>query len=193
MFNGRMLNIIRYLKEHGEATYKEMAKALGISERSIRYDVDRINDILSLERLPEIEKHSKGLLRYPQSLDLKGLEDGNEVVYTGKERMSILLLILLMRNEDLKINQLSGQFRVSRSTVKNDMAALDERLKKDGMGIGYSGHFYLSGPKLKRTTLMNQEFRKYIEYLINRSTIPMNFTVSTSSIRPLRASPLPTW
>ena len=36
MFNGRMLNIIRYLKEHGEATYKEMAKALGISERSIR-------------------------------------------------------------------------------------------------------------------------------------------------------------
>ena len=31
MFNGRMLNIIRYLKEHGEATYKEMAKALGIS------------------------------------------------------------------------------------------------------------------------------------------------------------------
>ena len=67
MFNGRMLNIIRYLKEHGEATYKEMAKALGISERSIRYDVDRINDILSLERLPEIEKHSKGLLQYPQS------------------------------------------------------------------------------------------------------------------------------
>ena len=170
MFNGRMLNIIGYLKEHGEATYKEMAKALGISERSIRYDVDRINDILSLERLPEIEKHSKGLLRYPQSLDLKGLEDGNEVVYTGKERMSILLLILLMRNEDLKINQLSGQFRVSRSTVKNDMAALDERLKKDGMGIGYSGHFYLSGPKLKRTTLMNQEFRKYIEYLINPFT-----------------------
>ena len=71
-----------------------MAKALGISERSIRYDVDRINDILSLERLPEIEKHSKGLLQYPQSLDLKGLEDGNEVVYTGKERMSILLLIV---------------------------------------------------------------------------------------------------
>ena len=60
MFNGRMLNIIRYLKEHGEATYKEMAKALGISERSIRYDVDRINDILSLERLPEIEKHIQG-------------------------------------------------------------------------------------------------------------------------------------
>lgn len=170
MFNGRMLNIIRYLKKQGEATYREMAKELQMSERSIRYDVDRINDVLSLERLPEIEKHSKGLLRYPQALDLKGLEDGNEVVYTGRERMSILLLILLIRSQDLKINQLSGQFRVSRSTVKNDMAALDEQLKKDGMGIGYSGHFYLAGPKFKRTTLLNQEFRKYIEYLINPFT-----------------------
>ena len=84
----------------------------------VRYDVDRINDILSLEHLPEIEKHSKGLLTYPASLDLKGLEEGNGVVYTGKERMSILLLILMIRNEDLKINKLSEQFGVSRSTVK---------------------------------------------------------------------------
>lgn len=170
MFNGRMLNIIRYLKTQGESTYRETAKALGVSERSVRYDVDRINDILSLEHLPEIEKQSKGVLIYPKKLDLKGLEDGNDVVYTGKERMSILLLILMIRSEDLKINRLSDQFRVSRSTVKNDMAALDEELKKEGMGIGYSGHFYLSGPKLKRTTLMNQEFRKYINYLINPFT-----------------------
>ena len=170
MFNGRMLNIIRHLKTQGESTYKEMAKELGVSERSVRYDVDRINDILSLEHLPEIEKHSKGVLKYPANLDLKGLEDGNEVVYTSRERMSILLLILMIRNEDLKINQLSEQFGVSRSTVKNDMAALDEELKKDEMGIGYSGHFYLAGPKLKRTTLMNQEFRKYIDYLINPFT-----------------------
>ena len=121
MFNGRMLNIIRYLKAHGESTYKEVAKDLNVSERSVRYDVDRINDILSLERLPEIEKHSKGVLVYPENLDLKGMEEGNEVIYTSKERISILLLTLLIRNEDLKINQLSEQFRVSRSTVKNDM------------------------------------------------------------------------
>ena len=55
MFNGRMLNIIRYLKSHGQSSYKEVARDLNVSERSVRYDVDRINDILSLERLPEIE------------------------------------------------------------------------------------------------------------------------------------------
>ena len=30
MFNGRMLNIIRYLKAHGESTYKEVAKDLNV-------------------------------------------------------------------------------------------------------------------------------------------------------------------
>lgn len=170
MFNGRMLNIIRHLKAQGESSYKETARALGVSERSVRYDVDRINDILSLEHLPEIEKHSKGVLKYPVNLDLKGLEVESEVIYSARERMSVLLLILMIRNEDLKISRLSGQLHVSRSTVKNDMAALDEELKKEGMGIGYSGRFYLAGPKLKRTTLMNQEFRKYIDYLINPFT-----------------------
>lgn len=170
MFNGRMLNIIRHLKGCGVSTYKETAKELGVSERSVRYDVDRINDILLLEHLPAIEKQPKGILKYPESLDLKGLEYGKEVIYSARERMSVLLLILMIRKEDLKINQLSKQFSVSRSTVKNDMAALDEELKKEGMGIGYSGHFYLAGPKLKRTTRMNREFRKYIDYLINPFT-----------------------
>ena len=170
MFNGRMLGIIRYLKLHQTSTFKEMAENLKVSERSIRYDVDRINDILSLEKLPEIEKHSKGVLVFPEGLDLEELEEEAEVIYTSKERMSVLLLILLLRNEELKMNQLSRQFKVSRSTIKNDMDALDEELRKDGLSIGYSDHFYLEGPRRKRITLLNQEFKKYINYLINPFT-----------------------
>ena len=84
MFNRRMLNIIGYLKSHKKSTYKEVAADLKISERSVRYDVDRINDVLSLEHLPEIEKHSKGVLIYPENLELKGFGDGGEVVFTSK-------------------------------------------------------------------------------------------------------------
>lgn len=170
MFSGRMLRILRYLKAHRETTYKEAAKDLELSERSIRYDVDRINDILSLERLPEIEKQSKGVLVYPGNLDLKGLEDDTEMVYTSQERMSVLLLILIMRNRELKIGKLSERLNVSRSTIKHDMDALNAELEKEGLGISYSDHFYLVGPRGKRITLLNQEFKKYINYLINPST-----------------------
>lgn len=170
MFSGRMLSIVRYLSISRKTTYKEAAAALKLSERSIRYDIDRINDALSLEKLPVIEKGSKGMLIYPKDLDISLLEEESEVVYTSKERMSILLLILMLRNEDLKINQLSELFKVSRSTIKNDMAALEEELKKDGLNIEYSDHFYLAGPRKKRTSLLNQEFKKYINYLINPFT-----------------------
>ena len=170
MFSGRMLRILRYLKVHQKTTYKDAAKELELSERSIRYDVDRINDILSLERLPVIEKHSKGVLVYPENLDLKGIEDETEMVYTSQERMSVLLLILVLRNRELKIGRLSERLNVSRSTIKHDMDMLQEELEKEGLGIGYTDHFYLVGPRSKRITLLNQEFKKYINYLINPST-----------------------
>lgn len=170
MFSGRMLRILRYLKVHQKSTYKDAAKELEISERSIRYDVDRINDILSLERLPAIEKLPKGVLVYPENLDLKGLEDETEMVYTSQERMSVLLLILVLRNQELKIGKLSERLNVSRSTIKHDMDMLNEELAKEGLGIGYTDHFYLVGPRSRRITLLNQEFKKYINYLINPST-----------------------
>lgn len=170
MFSGRMLRVLRYVKVHQETTYKEAAKDLGLTERMVRYDTERINDILSLEGFPVIEKQSKGVLIYPENLDLKGIEEESEVIYTSKERMSVLLLILLLRNKELKISRLSDQFKVSRSTIKNDMAALEEELKKEGLGIGYSDRFYLEGPRSKRIILLNREFKKYINYLINPFT-----------------------
>lgn len=170
MFSGRMLRVLRYLKAHPQAAYKDAAKELGTTERNVRYDVDRINDILSLERLPVIEKQSKGMLIYPTDLDLKGLEEESDIIYSSKERMSVLLLILLLRNTELKIGRLSDQFKVSRSTVKNDMDALEEELKKEGLSIGYDRNFYLEGPRNKRIMLLNQEFKKYINYLINPFT-----------------------
>lgn len=170
MFNGRMLSIIRYLSQQKTSTYKEVAKALEMTERNIRYDIDKINDILSFDRLPQIDRQPKGVLVYPKDLVLDGLMGETEVTYSVKERISVILLILLLRNHELKLNQLAKQFNVSRSTIKNDMAALDEQLKQEGMGIGYSDHFYLAGPKQKRVVLLNREFRKYVDYLINPFT-----------------------
>lgn len=170
MFSGRMLSVIQYLQIHHKSSYKEAARDLQLTERNIRYDIDRINDALELAGEPCIEKQSKGVLIYPDNLVLDEMMDSSDFIYTGEERISLLLLTLLLRNEDLKINRLSRELRVSRSTIKNDMSALEKRLAKDGLSIGYTDHFFLEGPKSKRVTLLNQEFRKYISFLVNPST-----------------------
>ncbi len=88
MFNERMMNIICFLKKNRESTYKEFSEKLGVSERSVRYDVGRINDILSLEHLPELEKRSKGVVVYPSGLNLKGMEDKMGFSITAKRGCS---------------------------------------------------------------------------------------------------------
>ena len=56
MVKGRMLNVIKYLEKHKETGYRQIAEAMDETTRAIRYDIDKINDELSLQKLPLIEK-----------------------------------------------------------------------------------------------------------------------------------------
>ncbi|MGL4633158.1 MAG: helix-turn-helix domain-containing protein, partial [Cetobacterium sp.] len=57
----RELEILKYLiKYNGKITYKLLSELLFINERSIRYDIDKINEILKSNNYPQIEKVEKG-------------------------------------------------------------------------------------------------------------------------------------
>lgn len=148
MLSGRMLNVIQYIQIKGTTSYKEIANDLNIKERSVRYDINRINDSLSMENKPQIEKCSKGILKFPENLSLEEVSENNDFLYTSSERISLLLLNLLIRNENFKISQIGNELQVSRSTIKNDMNELSKSLEKDGLSIEYTDHF--SFPALKK-------------------------------------------
>ena len=61
----RMLDILKILLENeGKSSYKYLSENLFINERSIRYDIEKINELLSESHFIEIEKKSKGELFY---------------------------------------------------------------------------------------------------------------------------------
>lgn len=93
MVKGRMLNVIKYLEKHKETGYRQIAEAMDETTRAIRYDIDKINDELSLQKLPLIEKLPKGKLKVPESLDLSIFLEINEFVFSAKERIKILRLM----------------------------------------------------------------------------------------------------
>ncbi len=165
MLSGRMLKLIEYLQINNVSTYKEVSIELDIKERHIRYDVDRINDLLKLNRMPLIEKQSKGMIIFPKDIDISTITKENDFIYSQEERASLILLILLIDNASLKINKLSFDFQVSRSTIKNDMSFLEDELSKKNIKISYTDHFFLEGLKNNRVSLMNNEFKKYIHLL----------------------------
>ena len=57
-----MLEIVKHLYQYKTTTYKEIEQSLGIKERNVRYDVDRINEILAENGLEQIERKGKGVL-----------------------------------------------------------------------------------------------------------------------------------
>ena len=108
-----MLKIIDYLQSKKESTYKEIASSLDIKERYVRYDIDRINSILEYNKMPLIEKLSKGSIVFPENIDTSILTQENDFIYSQEERVSLILLILLIDNHRLKINKISLDFQVS--------------------------------------------------------------------------------
>lgn len=167
MINERMLNVLQYMKKHQTTSYKEIAQSLDIKERSVRYDIDRINESLSMKGLPMIEKRSKGQLIFPEELDLGQLGGKADFIYTSEQRKDLMILVLLLDEKKFKLNYLSKQFQVSRSTVKNDLNELTAELEKKGLMIEYTHRFSLKGPRNQQILLLTNEFIKYVNLLIN--------------------------
>lgn len=117
MINGRMLRIIHYLYNEKDTTFKDVSKVLDIKERLIRYDIEKINDFLEIQKLPVIQKLPKGRLLFPDTLSLNDFEQGDEFIYTQDNRISLILLLLLLDPQQVKLNKLSSELQVSRSTI----------------------------------------------------------------------------
>lgn len=168
-----MLKVIDYLQNKNKTTYKEISSDLDIKERYIRYDIDRINDLLKVKKMPTIEKLSKGCIVFPKYMDSSILTKDGDFIYSQEERASLILLILLTDKRRLKMNKLSLDFQVSRSTIKNDINFIASNLSKYDIKITYTDHFFLDGPSNKRTSLLNNELKKYI-YLFKDENIVLN-------------------
>ena len=145
MVKGRMLEIVRYLEKERMASYKEIAGVLEMKERTVRYDVDCINNELSLKKAPLIEKYPKGMLFVPDELDFSVIVEDEEFVFTPQERGHIVRMWVLFRTEQLNIRALSEKMQVSRRSVQNDVDVVQEEMEKYGMVLEYDKGFHLTG------------------------------------------------
>lgn len=169
--SARILKIIEYLYQYKKSTYKEIEQALEIKERYIRYDIDRINEILVSNNLEPIIRKSKGILELPINFKIELFETDHEFLYSQEERSSLLLLLLLFDNRRLRLSQVSKDLQVSRSTIKNDMAYLENILLKDNISIYYNGYFYLDGDSKICAKLMNDKLKQYISLIKHQDNL----------------------
>lgn len=157
ILNEREIKILEKFYNKSELSIYELAKEFNVSERMIRYNIDRINDVLSFIRISPIKKSSKGTI----ILNIEGKE--NKILEIIKKlepldknkKITIIQWLILFSKEKITITYLTKYFDLSRGTIINYLNELKKRLKVKGIKIENDNGLYLKGD---RENLENYRF-----------------------------------
>lgn len=157
ILNEREIKILEKFYNKSELSIYELAKEFNVSERMIRYNIDRINDVLSFIRISPIKKSSKGTI----ILNIEGKE--NKILEIIKKlepldknkKITIIQWLILFSKEKITITYLTKYFDLSRGTIINYLNELKKRLEVKGIKIENDNGLYLKGD---RENLENYRF-----------------------------------
>ncbi len=132
MLTNRSLAILQNLiKNGGNGNIKILAEQNGISERSVRYDIDNINEYLNDKGLSGIEKLSKGNLKIDKTSKIEEYlyKNYKQYLLVPEDRVTYILIEILF-NGLINLNKISQELDISRSTVKIDLKNVKEILER---------------------------------------------------------------
>jgi len=120
----------------------ELAKAFNVSSRTIRYDLDKIDDFLKHNGLPQlIRKPHSGICYSPSYLErlkiskLLGSFNSYNYVLTPEERKKLILTELFQAKDFTTIDEMAKLLSVSRGTVAKDLMGVRNWLSRHGLKL----------------------------------------------------------
>lgn len=168
--NSRTLKVLEFLKENNSTSIKVVAENLGVTERVIRYDIETINFLLNINRLPIIEKRPKGKLIFESSLvDNKKIESFKSLnKYSKNERIDYIKARLLIEG-GINLSAVSKFLDISRTSIRKDINDIVGILGQDGIVV--ENNQVCNEEKFIRNYIIKVYHDKLIKLLIGDSQI----------------------
>jgi mannitol operon transcriptional antiterminator len=137
ILNLKEIQIFNIFISSEEVSINELANKFYVTERSIRYNIEKINQVLELLNFNPIQKNKKGSLTLSKNQNLKKMLDFLKEleVLSPYERMEILRLTLALDPNGLNINQLYKKLEVSRTTLKKNFDEVKSELTESGLRV----------------------------------------------------------
>lgn len=161
-----MLKTLCFLDKEDGVTLREISQELNINERYIRYDIEKINDFFSLKHLPLIRRLSDGKF-FLEEFNFASIQDNKNFLMSKDDRMKLLLFILLIHPKILNLNHLAAKMQVSRSTLKNDLKAVEEILLDYDLTLIYKNGYSVKGSTNQVVKLLFQTMKCYDSLFIS--------------------------
>ncbi|MEG1002726.1 MAG: BglG family transcription antiterminator [Clostridium sp.] len=189
--NKDCIRILQYLIEKDDyVEIDEIAKEYKVTNRAIRYKIDKIENFLVKNGFEYLDKKYKKGVKAPNDKKLKefvkkfaGEYTPYKYVYSKEERFVYMLLKLLQANKPVKIKYFEEKLCVSRNTLLKELDYIDnwfkehnlELVRKPKVGLLVKGDEIdkrnASGSILSKTIssedLLNYVSRKTIQSKIN--------------------------
>lgn len=143
VLNARRQELIKLLETSAynvSLTIDQISGILGVSRRTVRYDLDSIGDELRKKGLILCKKANKGIWVEPvdagqSTVKASRLPEYREYVLSKKERCHAIIVNMLNCQAELSLEQLADKLIVSRSTLMADLEAVREYLEKHNLSL----------------------------------------------------------
>lgn len=151
----QLLNIL--LAQTDYISMSRLAEALGVSRRTVYYDIEKVNIWLEQAKLPRLEVvREKGLfLSHQERKAIQELleQDTEHQVYifSPEERAKIIICYVIYAPEQIYLEQLTECFEVSRNTIFTDLKEVTKLLEKYDLKLEYQPKrgYYISGDTIR--------------------------------------------
>ena len=175
-----MLNIIEYLiNNDGKGVLKEMFGSTNVSERTLRYDIDKINEFLLENKIGEIIKRSKGRVELlnPDEVKQYLIVNFHRIFLLEYRNISILISIIFCGK--LNISHICEKFDLSRPTINNDMKEIKKILSKYNLQLITNNKegFLLAGKEEDIRRIQLKILNKYFN-LNNSNSLEITYITS---------------
>lgn len=153
-----------------------IADQMGVSKRSIYYDLNKINDWLRCNSMPEMkQQRAKGIFieetykKKIQEILFGQKETRLNQNYTPKERQRLEMCITILRNKNLYIEDYMDICNVSRNTIIADLKVVSDYLHKQGLNLVYTlkSGYRIMGDAIKKRAIFFLFFPPFFDYYAN--------------------------
>ena len=140
ILNLKEIEIFNLFVNSDEININDLAEKFSVTERSIRYNISKINEVLEMLNFDTIEKTKKGFLRLSKRENLEKMLDFLKEleILTPNEREEIIKLFLSFDPGGLNINKLHKKLEISRTTLKKDFEEVKKELTNSGLDIEHT-------------------------------------------------------
>lgn len=133
MLKKQHFEILSFIEKNNSLA--DLAEKFSLTERSIRYKIEEINEGLGEKRV-EIKKRKIFTdLKLNEVKNLFHRSGEESYVYIQEERQELIILYTLFEKDTFSLREISEKLGTSKSTVRNDLKIIRKKLEKYGIRL----------------------------------------------------------